>query len=155
MVSALFVCLGNICRSPLAEAAFRDAAARAGLAAEADSAGTGNWHVGSPPDPRSQAVALAHGVDISDLRARQVSAEDFRRFDWILALDPQNLRDLRRIAPADGTARLLLLNDLVPGLEGEPVPDPYYGGEREFETVWAMVQAGAEGLVRAMRAEES
>lgn len=149
--SILFVCLGNICRSPLAEAAFREAAARAGLEAVADSAGTGGWHIGSPPDPRSQAVALAHGIDISGLKGRQVGPEDFRRFDHILALDPQNLRDLRSIAPRDGTAKLALLMDHVPGRSGQGVRDPYYGEEHDFQTVWEEVSVAADDLVAELR----
>lgn len=145
--SLLFVCLGNICRSPLAEAAFVAAAARAGLAAVADSAGTGGWHAGDPPDQRSQAVARRHGVDISGRRARQVRAADFRAFDHILALDPQNLRDLRAIAPGDAGARLALLMDHVPGRAGQGVRDPYYGGEADFDAVWRDVTEAAEALV--------
>lgn len=145
--SLLFVCLGNICRSPLAEAAFRDAAARAGIEVIADSAGTGEWHVGHPPDARSQAVAAASGIDISGYRARRVRGEDFLRFDHILALDPQNLRDLRAIAPGGTTARISLLMDHVPGREGQGVRDPYYGDARDFEQVWAECREAAEALV--------
>ncbi len=151
MHKLLFVCLGNICRSPLAEAAFRDAAGRAGLAVLADLAGTGHWHIGRPPDRRSQAVALAHGIDISGLRARQVRPSDFRDFDWVLALDPHNLRDLAATAPVDATARLGLLLDQVPGREGQGVPDPYYGGPADFEAVWALVSEAAEALVARLR----
>src|SRR6516162_9535135 len=111
--AVLFVCLGNICRSPLAEAAFRREAARAGIEADVDSAGTGDWHVGSPPDRRAQAEARRHGLDISAYRARQVSAEDFRRYTHILALDARNLDDLAAITPPDATARLSLLLDYV------------------------------------------
>jgi protein-tyrosine phosphatase len=149
--SLLFVCLGNICRSPLAEAAFREAAARAGLDAVADSAGTGDWHAGRPPDPRSQAVAARHGVDISRMRARQVRGTDFREFDYLLALDPQNLRDLHAIAPRDATAKVGLLMDWVPGKAGQGVRDPYYGTEADFEAVWEEVRAAAEGLVGRLR----
>ena len=128
----------------------RDAAARAGVAVTVDSAGTGGWHVGGPPDPRSQAVALRHGIDISGYRARQVRGEDFRRFDHILALDPQNLRDLRTIAPADTTARVGLLLDHVPGRQGHGVRDPYYEEDSAFETVWDEVAAAAQGLLRTL-----
>jgi protein-tyrosine phosphatase len=99
MPSLLFICLGNICRSPLAEGALRQAARQQGLALRLDSAGTGHWHIGRPPDPRAIAAARRNGMDISDLRARQVTADDFTRFDHILALDPQNLADWRRQAP--------------------------------------------------------
>lgn len=150
--SLLFVCLGNICRSPLAEAAFRAEAGRAGFPALADSAGTGDWHLGHPPDPRAQAEALAHGIDISGLRARQVSADDFHRFDHVLALDAKNLADLRRIRPAAGTARLSLLLDHVPGMAGRSVADPYWGGAADFATTWAEVTRAAQALVAMLRA---
>ena len=122
--SVLFVCLGNICRSPLAEAAFRARAAEAGLEVRADSAGTGDWHIGQPPDRRAQATALRHGIDISRYRGRQVEPADFRRFSHIFALDLDNLAGLHAIRPADATARIGLLLDLVDGLEGQPVADP-------------------------------
>ncbi|WP_157216243.1 low molecular weight protein-tyrosine-phosphatase [Flavisphingomonas formosensis] len=144
--SVLFVCLGNICRSPLAEAAMREEAARAGLDVEVDSAGTGDWHVGEPPDRRAQAVARRHGIDISGYRARQVTAGDFERFDHIVALDSDNLAGLRRIATAGSRAALSLLLDHVPGRAGQPVADPYYGDADGFETTWADVTAGVRGL---------
>jgi len=143
----LFVCLGNICRSPLAEAAFRAAAEDAGISVIADSAGTGGWHAGEKPDRRSIAAAAKHGIDITGQRARQVEAADFARFDHILALDPQNLADLRRIAPANGRARLRLLLDAVPGWEGRAVDDPYYGGPEDFDRTWDEVRAAADRLV--------
>ncbi|MCJ2181611.1 low molecular weight phosphotyrosine protein phosphatase [Novosphingobium sp. 1949] len=145
--SVLFVCLGNICRSPLAEAALRDAAERAGMAMTVDSAGTGNWHVGNPPDPRSRAEALRHGIDIGHYRARQVSRADFTRFDAIIAMDQQNLADLRRIEPAASHARLSLLLDHVTGLEGRDVADPYYGGAEGFAVTWDQVTRAAETIV--------
>ena len=148
--SVLFVCLGNICRSPLAEAAFRREAERLGLDVEIDSAGTGDWHIGYPPDPRAAAVAARNGVDIAHLRARQVSADDFRRFDHIVALDSNNLRDLERLRPADGKARLSLLLDHVEGRRGQAVADPYYGEDRHFDAAWEDVSAGAEGLARSI-----
>ncbi|MES2302147.1 MAG: low molecular weight protein-tyrosine-phosphatase [Pseudomonadota bacterium] len=146
--SILFVCLGNICRSPLAEAALRKRAVEAGVAMTIDSAGTGNWHVGRPPDPRAQATALVHGLNISSYRARQVTEEDFRRFGHIFALDQQNLKDLRRIEPSRHIAEVRLLMDLVPGRKGTAVIDPYYGDEEDFEQAWADVDAAAEALVR-------
>ncbi len=145
--SVLFVCLGNICRSPLAEGAMRAVAARAGVLIEIDSAGTGNWHAGDPPDPRARAVAAAHGVDISDLRARQVRAEDFHRFDHIVAMDRDNLAELRRLAPPTAPARLSLMLDHVPGSKGKSVADPYFGDAAGFGATWAEVLAGAEGLL--------
>lgn len=146
----LFVCLGNICRSPLAEAAFREAAAQARLPAEADSAGTGDWHLGNPPDPRAQAEALRHGIDISGYRARQVGPEDFRRFTHIFALDRKNLSDLRAIAPVDATAELSLLLDHVEGMAGCSVADPYFGEEAGFAETWREVSLAAEALVRKL-----
>ncbi len=132
----LFVCLGNICRSPLAEVALRDEAERRGLAIEVDSAGTGDWHIGDPPDPRTIAAAQRHGTDASSLRARQVRQSDFENFDWIVAMDRQNLSDLKKLAPNDGRAELLLALDLVEGRQGEGVQDPYQYGEAEFDTAW-------------------
>jgi protein-tyrosine phosphatase len=146
----LFVCLGNICRSPLAEAAFRREAERVGLAVEIDSAGTGDWHVGRPPDLRAQAVAARHGIDISGLRARQVEPEDFRRFDHLIALDAQNLANLRTMAPADATAEIALLLDFVAGREGEAVADPYYGADEHFDLAWRDVSEGARALARRL-----
>lgn len=151
MPAVLFVCLGNICRSPLAEAAFRARAEAAGLEVRADSAGTGGWHIGAPPDPRAQAVALRHGVDIAGYRGRQVTPDDFTRFSHIFALDHQNLKTLRRIAPPGATAQLGLLLDLVPGSHGQSVADPYYGGPEGFEATWRQVDAAAAALVARLR----
>jgi protein-tyrosine phosphatase len=145
--SVLFVCLGNICRSPLAEAALRAEAARVGLAIEVDSAGTGDWHVGSPPDPRAQATAKRHGIDISGYRGRQVMADDFRRFTHVFALDDNNLKGLRRVRPSDGTAQLGLLMDLVPGRKGSSVTDPYFGDEAGFEVTWDDVSRATTAII--------
>lgn len=152
--SVLFVCLGNICRSPLAEAALRAEAERAGLSVTVDSAGTGDWHVGSPPDRRAQAVALRHGIDISGYRGRQVTAGDFRRFDHVFALDPENLRNLRRIRPSDGTAELRLLMDLVPGREGSGVTDPFFGDDAGFDVTWDNVTRAARAIVERLLEQE-
>ncbi len=152
--AVLFVCLGNICRSPLAEAAFRREATRIGLDAGDRLAGTGHWHVGEPPDRRARAVALRHGADISGYRARQVRPEDFRRFSHIVALDPQNLRDLRALKPKDATAAISLLLDHVPGREGQAVADPYYGGDEGFEVTWADATLGAQALARRLAERE-
>ena len=143
----LFVCLGNICRSPLAEGALRAEAARLGLEIVVDSAGTGDWHAGEPPDERAQRTALRNGVDISGLRARQVRREDFRRFTHVIALDHDNLANLRQLAPPDATAELSLLLDHVPGREGQAVADPWFGDEAGFDATWADVSAGARALV--------
>jgi protein-tyrosine phosphatase len=150
--SVLFVCLGNICRSPLAEAAFRKAANEAGLAVEIASAGTGPWHVGDPPDPRAQATARRHGIDISAYRGRQISPRDFNRFTHIVALDRGNLSDLEALRPAGATASLSLLLDHVPDRAGQAVRDPYYGDASGFEATWADVTAGAEVLAAALKA---
>ena len=149
--SILFICLGNICRSPLAEAAFRQEAERAGLAVKVDSAGTGDWHVGHTPDPRAQAVALREGVDISHYQARQIEAEDFHRFDMILALDVDNLANLRRLAPLDSRAKISLLLDLVPGRQGQAVADPYYGDDAGFDVTWRDVEQAAKALVSRLK----
>jgi protein-tyrosine phosphatase len=151
-VSVLFVCLGNICRSPLAEAAFRREAERLGLEVVIDSAGTGEWHIGRPPDPRAIAVAERNGADISNLRARQVTAADFRDFDHIVALDLENLANLKAMAPPDARARLSLLLDHVEGREGEAVADPYYGEDSHFDAAWTDVTEGAEALARRIAA---
>lgn len=153
--SVLFVCLGNICRSPLAEAAFREEARRLKLDAITDSAGTGNWHVGSPPDPRAQAVALKNGVDISGLRGRQVKPADFRRFTHLVAMDHDNLANLRRLAPPDATAELSLLLDHVDGRAGQAVADPYYGEDDGFDVTWADVTDGAHALAVRLQRRES
>ena len=149
--SVLFVCLGNICRSPLAEAAFRHAAQAAELDIEVDSAGTGSWHIGNPPDPRAQAEALRHGIDISSYRARQVNHDDFDRFDFIFALDERNLADLKA-GSADGhRAQVALLLDVVPGLAGKSVADPYFGDAAGFELTWLEVSLAADALVTRLR----
>ena len=149
--SVLFVCLGNICRSPLAEAALRAEAERIGLDLIVDSAGTGNWHAGEPPDRRAISVAQRHGVDISALRARQVRLADFRRFTHVIALDHDNLANLRQLAPPDATAELSLLLDHVPGREGQAVADPWFGDEAGFDATWADVSAAAKTLAANLR----
>lgn len=118
------------------------------MAITIDSAGTGDWHVGRAPDPRAQAIALAHGIDISGYRARQVTKEDFHRFGHVYALDPQNLKDLHRIEPSRHIAEVRLLMDMVPGRKGTAVIDPYYGDEQDFEQAWADVSAAVDALVK-------
>jgi protein-tyrosine phosphatase len=154
-VKVLFVCLGNICRSPLAEAAFRAEAARIGLDAAADSAGTGDWHLGEPPDRRAVAAARRNGVDISKLRARQVRPEDFAHFDRIVALDDDNLADLEAIRPAGSRARLSLLLDHVPGREGQAVADPYYRGDSLYDITWRDVTEAARALADELAREKA
>jgi len=151
----LFVCLGNICRSPTAEGVMRALIAREGLEEEIeiDSAGTGAWHVGSPPDARASAAAQARGVTLSG-RARQVTAGDFERFELVLAMDRANERELRRLGgAAAGKVRLLREFDPESRARGElDVPDPYYGGEDGFEEVLDLVWAACEGLLGEIRA---
>lgn len=146
--AVLFVCLGNICRSPLAEGAFRAEADRLGLTVTIDSAGTGSWHVGEPPDRRAQAVARRYGVDIGQCRARQVTRADFSRFTHVVALDESVLAALHRLRPRDAVAEVALLLDYVEGRAGQGVADPYYGGDDGFEITWADVTRGAAALAR-------
>jgi protein-tyrosine phosphatase len=153
--SILFVCMGNICRSPLAEAAFRAEADRLGLDVAVDSAGTGGWHAGEPPDARAIAAARRGGVDIARQRARKVASADFDRFDHVVALDEENLADLAALKPPASRARLSLLLDHVAGREGEGVADPYYGGDAQFDATWRDVTAGARGLAAALKKENA
>lgn len=151
-ISVLMVCLGNICRSPLAEAALRQVAERERINLRVDSAGTGDWHVGNPPDRRARAVAKRlGGMDITDLRARQVAADDFYVFDHILAMDGDNLAYLKALRPIDATANLSLLLDYVPGQKGEALADPYYGDTTGFEITWVQVSAAAAAFVKSLR----
>ena len=147
----LIVCLGNICRSPMAEGALRARLLRAGLAnrVRVDSVGTGDWHVGQPPDPRAIACAAGHGVDIAGLRARQLHAADFADFDWLLCADRSVLRAVRAVAPARAPARAGLLLDYACGGDAE-VPDPYTGGPADFERVWSLVDHAAAAIVSAL-----
>jgi protein-tyrosine phosphatase len=145
--SVLLVCLGNICRSPLAEAALRAEAVAQGLALTIDSAGTSGMHTGQAPDPRAQAEALRHGIDISTYRARKLTEADFHTFGHIFAMDQNNLRDMRAIAPSRPLAHFGLLMDAVPGKTGMAVPDPYYGDEDDFADVWDQVSEAAKRIV--------
>ena len=150
MKNVLFVCLGNICRSPMAEAMARAAADRAGLEATFDSAGTGAWHVGEPPDRRAQAAARARGLDLSPLRARQAKAADFAAFDLILAMDRNNLAALQAIRPPGARAELRLFTSLIGPAAPADVPDPYYEGD--FDGVLDLIETGAKGLIAELAA---
>jgi len=147
----LFFCMGNICRSPTAEGAMRAMLAEAGLAAEVDSAGTHGYHAGEPPDERSQAHALRRGYDLSRLRARQLVAADFERFDLVLAMDDDNLAQAARLCPPAQRHKLQLLMAYAPDAGSRVVPDPYYGGPEGFERVLDLVEAGCDGLLAALR----
>jgi protein-tyrosine phosphatase len=153
----LFVCLGNICRSPTAEGVMRALVEQAGLegAVELESAGTGSWHVGSPPDARATAVARRRGIRL-DGRARQVRAEDFERFDLLIAMDRENRDELLRLAPgAQERAKVRLLREFDPSSARDlDVPDPYYGASGGFEEVLEIVQAACAGLLERIRAGE-
>lgn len=150
----LMVCLGNICRSPLAEGAARARLDAVGLDwVEVDSAGTGDWHVGEPPDRRSIAVAAGASVDIRHQRARQLQSADFTRFDWLLCADRSVLRDVRalaaRVAP-DAAARSVLLLEWAGQGQGVEIPDPYTGGPDDFRRVWTMVDTAAREIADAI-----
>jgi protein-tyrosine phosphatase len=151
--SVLFVCMGNICRSPTAEGVFRQHVRRhaPGLGIEIDSAGTHDYHVGEPPDPRTVKAAARRGIDLASLRARQVQADDFERFDLILAMDPLNHVTLLDRSAAEFHPRIRLLLEFAPQAGRQDVPDPYYGGTAGFEEVLDLVDAAAQGLLAEIR----
>ncbi|SHH22613.1 low molecular weight protein-tyrosine-phosphatase [Ferrimonas marina] len=150
VTSVLLVCMGNICRSPTAEAVFRAKAEQYGLELEIDSAGTIAYHAGEKPDPRSQEAGERRGYDFSGMRARAITTVDLERFDLILAADQQNLRDIRALAQPHQQDKVALILDWGTGAERE-VPDPYYGGERGFELVLDLLEDAAEPLMEAIR----
>jgi protein-tyrosine phosphatase len=154
MINVLFVCTGNICRSPTAEGVFRSMVAAEGLAGRiaADSAGTHNYHVGEPPDSRSMEAALRRGIDMADLRARKVGSADFERFDLILAMDRSHHDILSRLCPKGREDRLALFMAFAPDWGLQDVPDPYYGGDDGFERVLDMIEDGSRGVLRLLRA---
>jgi protein-tyrosine phosphatase len=148
-ISVLFVCMGNICRSPTAHGVFRALVEREGLADRivTDSAGTIAYHVGEPPDRRARETAVKRGIDLSDLRARKAVAEDFERFDYLLAMDRENYKELMAICPPGFEDRLFLFLDFAPHRPEEEVPDPYYGGVAGFDRVFDLVEDASKGLL--------
>lgn len=153
MTKVLFVCLGNICRSPTADGIFRELIKREKLEQKiiVDSAGTGDWHIGKTPDSRTVAAAKKRGYDLSVLRARQVITADFDEFDYVLAMDNANLRDLHSLRPTHFTGHLGLFLDFGLRKIHREVPDPYYGGNDGFELVLDLVEEAAEGLLSHIR----
>jgi protein-tyrosine phosphatase len=152
-VKVLFVCMGNLCRSPMAEGVFRQYVARAGLDGliVIDSAGTHDYHIGDPPDPRAQRAAGRRGYDLSALRGRQVSTADFTEFDYVLAMDEMNLRALTRLCPSRHAHKLRLLMEFSTGAALREVPDPYYGDEQGFELVLDLAEEASQGLLEHLR----
>ncbi|MCA1032604.1 low molecular weight phosphotyrosine protein phosphatase [Bacillus timonensis] len=155
MISVLFVCLGNICRSPMAEAVFKDLIAKQGLSDKIfiDSAGTGNWHAGKPPHEGTISILSEKQISVEGLKARQVEKADVQKFDYIIAMDVENLGNLRRLAGYDKAGYIGRLLDFVPESDIADVPDPYYTGN--FEEVYDLVKKGCEGLLQTIRKENS
>jgi len=149
MIQVLFVCMGNICRSPTAQGVFRHLVEARGLSRQiaSDSAGTIAFHVGNPPDRRAREMAQKRGIDLTDLRARQVRSEDFQRFDYVVAMDEENYAELQALCPPGFEERLHLFLDFAPQLGVREVPDPYYGGPAGFERVFDLVEQAARGLL--------
>ncbi|MDP2761975.1 MAG: low molecular weight protein-tyrosine-phosphatase [Sideroxyarcus sp.] len=154
-IGVIFICMGNICRSPTAEAVFRHYVGQAGLAGtiHIDSAGTHDYHIGDAPDARTQRAAKQRGYDMSRLRGRQVAAADFAHFDYVLAMDEANLSILQRLRPPGAQGHLGLFLDFAERHAEREVPDPYYGGADGFERVLDMVEDAAAGLLRQIRAK--
>jgi protein-tyrosine phosphatase len=154
-VKVLFVCTGNICRSPTAEGVFKALVEKASLADEitSDSAGTGDYHIGEAPDPRTQSAARSRGYDLSPLCARQVRRLDFSEFDYILAMDESHLRQLKELSPPEHAGKVKLFMDFAGEGAGREVPDPYYGGAQGFEHVLDMVEQASRGLLDHLRRE--
>lgn len=153
MVRVLFVCLGNICRSPTAEGVFRDLVRREGLAdrISTDSCGTSDWHIGNPPDSRACAEAKRRGIDLDDLRARQVHTSDFQTFDYVLGMDDSNISNLTAICPPAYRDRIRLFLSFAPDIDRHDVPDPYYGGPDGFRDVFDMIDQASRGLLNDIR----
>lgn len=152
-LAVLFVCLGNICRSPMAEGAFRAAAEKAGLSVRVDSVGTAGYHIGEPPDPRAIAVARHHGVDISKAKGRQLDPKDFENFTHIVALDSANMAGIEARCPRHFEGQLGMLLDVLEDRKGESVADPYYGDESDFDTAWSEISHAAERLAQRLNGE--
>ncbi|REC96067.1 protein tyrosine phosphatase [Kushneria indalinina DSM 14324] len=157
MIRVLFVCLGNICRSPMAEGLFRQMVQQSGHDAriEADSCGVGDYHVGEPPDPRAIREARQREVDITDLRGRVIRQEDFNHFNYILCMDADNLSALQEMAPDNGRAQVGLLMDFADDSTGVEIGDPYFGNTDNFGNVADQITAGCRGLLRHLRLEEA
>lgn len=155
MVKVLFVCSGNICRSPTAEGIFAELLRREGLEGriETDSAGTHGYHAGECPDARAMAAARDRGIDLGHLRAREVSHDDFRRFDLVLAMDKGHFRQLKRLCPPGEERRLRMFMSFAPDYGAPEVFDPYYGGESGFDEVFEMCEAGSRGLLEHIKRE--
>jgi len=152
-IKVLFVCMGNICRSPTAQGVFRNLIEKEGLShlISTDSAGTIAFHVGNPPDKRACETAVKRGLDLSDLRARQAVADDFERFDYVVAMDRENFDDLKNLCPAGQENKLHLFLDFAPHLDVQEVPDPYYGGPGGFEKVFDLVEDASNGLLSRIK----
>lgn len=155
VTSVLFVCTGNICRSPTAEGVFRHHVTRAGWQDKflIDSAGTGGWHIGDAPDPRSIATAIGRGVDISAQRARQLHVDDFEKFQYLIALDETHYNHMIKMKPAGSAGQVSLLMHHQNPRQHNDVPDPYYGGQKDFDLAYDMISAGSEGLLAALSKE--
>jgi len=155
MIRILFVCLGNICRSPTAEGVFRHKLHQNGYRDGylenifVDSAGTGDWHVGQKPDQRSRETALKYGVDLDDLRARQITRQDFSDFDYLVAMDRENIRNMKALSPPDQHHKIALLMDYTKDCPGiSEVPDPYCGGMDGFDRVYEIIERGCDGFLK-------
>lgn len=151
----LFVCMGNICRSPTVEGVFRDIVARElpERVVEIDSAGTHAYHVGQPPDPRAQRAALRRGIDLGPLRARRIAATDFSDFDLVIAMDPLNVAVMQEVCPPELHSRIRLLMEFAPAIDRDDVPDPYYGGTNGFEYVLDLAEEASAGLIAYLKTE--
>jgi len=152
MVNVLFVCMGNICRSPTAEGYFQHVVKQSGLADKihTDSAGTHAYHIGSPPDNRAQAAASKRGIDLSSLRGRKVEAVDFEKFDYVIAMDDSNFSDLQMVADGDAN-NLFMFLEFAEQFSEKEVPDPYYGGDQGFEHVLDLIEDASNGLLKNIR----